>query len=287
MKKMLLSLVSLGTIAVPITLAAGSLSILNNTKHSIDVNIQLPAYTQAVIELKKLPKNQLKLELLKAIHCDSGERVELAVAAGVDVNDEIGGVKPVIIAMSEAPNALKALVECGADLNISYEGYDFVTSSALIESLCFLVEYGVEFQQLLPFGARGYVDIMDRALCMNSFKLVKALVTAGYKINEISFSTLTLLLIAPNTEILKYLLQNGLNPNLVAHSIIEEEGSKTPIFAAIEQRNAEALKILLEASANPNLSIIRYGKTMTPISASIQSRLIEGVELLLKYGASL
>lgn len=295
MKRKLIFIVFFGAV-LPIDLFGDPRCILNNTKHPIDVNIQLPAYTQAIIELKKLPKEQLKLELLKAIYSDSEERVKLAVAAGADVNEELSGIKPIIIAMSEGPNALKALVECGADLNISYEGHKFAAYAknfASIDSLCFLVEHGVEFQGMYLQGGGALMDIMDRALCVSSpssinktaFKLVKALVTAGYKINEMPFSTVTL--IASNTDILKYLLQNGLNPNLITQSIMEAEGGKTPLFAAIEQRNIEALKILLEASADPNLSVIRYGKIMTPISACMPWKWIEGIELLLEHGASL
>ena len=79
-------------------------------------------------------------------------------------------------------------------------------------------------------------------------------------------------------EIMEYLLQT-VDPNSTDPDFHK---GQTALYQAIQCRNRDMMRLLLNAKANPNVS---DQKGVTPLMKAIDDRYLEGCEMLLEFGA--
>lgn len=263
--------------------------ITNNTNQAITYNI--PEYTEAIIELKKLPQPQRDLEFVKAILKEDTDRIKLIIKSGVDVNKEIHNIRPLALAIKgNKLKSFKTLLECGADYNFKYESQNLVqyaldlrtkpmplehsNKSINVQIVLLLIELDADFSGQFYGGCE---DIMEFAITFDCPTLIKLLLAKGYNINTIGKSTQCR--IVQSIKNLSALLKLGLNPNLAQY-----HNSWSLLLCAVSWDRFDAAKLLLEAGANPNFRDID-GKT--PLAYAIERSNIQLIELLEQYGATL
>ncbi len=82
-----------------------------------------------------------------------------------------------------------------------------------------------------------------------------------------------------NGEIVKLLLNNGANVNIVDDLI-----GSTPLIFALGSEAVESVEVLLNNGADPNVKSDRFG--LTPLHIAVLSKNIVNIELLLQHGAN-
>ncbi len=93
-----------------------SLSIsANNASKTFHVSQVIPAYTRALIIAQLINLKSAQNLLLEAIVNDSVKGIQEAIRMGADINQEIGGQRPLVFAVAlEKINAVKYLIAVGA-----------------------------------------------------------------------------------------------------------------------------------------------------------------------------
>jgi hypothetical protein len=87
----------------------------NNADQSFRIVQTVPAYTRALIISQLVNLKSSQNLLLEAIMNDSVKGIQEAIRRGADINQEIGGQRPLVFAVAlEKLNAVKYLVACGA-----------------------------------------------------------------------------------------------------------------------------------------------------------------------------
>lgn len=87
----------------------------NNADQSFRIAQTVPAYTRALIIAQLINIKSSQNMLLEAIMSDSVKGIQDAISLGANVNQEIGGQRPLIFAIAlEKINAVKYLIACGA-----------------------------------------------------------------------------------------------------------------------------------------------------------------------------
>jgi len=87
----------------------------NNADQTFRVAQTVPAYTRAIIIAQLVNLKSVQNLLLEAIINDSVNGIQEALRLGANVNQEIGGQRPLIFAIAlEKINAVKYLIACGA-----------------------------------------------------------------------------------------------------------------------------------------------------------------------------
>lgn len=87
----------------------------NNANQTFRVTQTVPAYTRALIIAQLVNLKSAQNSLLEAIMNDSVKGIQEAIRLGADVNQEIGGQRPLVFAVAlEKINAVKYLILCGA-----------------------------------------------------------------------------------------------------------------------------------------------------------------------------
>lgn len=260
-------------------LADQQVKIVNDSNQPLAFAYTIPAYHEAVLKLKKLSKPQLQLVLLKAIMKDSAEDVMIAVQAGADVEKEIAGKKPLVVAVeNNKVNAVKALGECGADYNIIHEGLTLCSWSIRRKKSVDIVLY-------LICRSAKLSDVhttMHEAIGKYGPGKVVLELLKRYDINQVNHSILSKFLSSPtNTQ---FFLANGLDPNMM---ISHGEFTYTPLFIA-SHGGYGSLKMLLEAGARPNQKCLQpKGRPDSALANAIERGHSDIIELLLAYGAHL
>lgn len=130
-------------------------------------------------------------------------------------------------------------------------------------------------------------------------KLLQAIISRGYNVNNIwtlcSTDKRTSLVNAIyNPDVLGLFLAAHANPNIVIdinkpHRISRGIWTITPLLKAIDLRNTEAVRLLINAGANVNQrgNVHSDQKPSTPLALAIQKGATDIVALLLEHGASL
>ena len=261
------------------------------------------------------------LDLLMAILKDDAALVRSAMWAGANLNQEIGGRKPLVIAVTNFKyQAFEALLELGADFNIMCDGYKLVhycimngrtyynnsscntncgsscgtacttgsceTSCGSCTTECSSGENSINPAVLL---IKKGADISgwppeNSIFFYPIFKGDLDLITALINIgyDTNQIDNSTLVYLAHNTKVLELFLKNEFNPN----QIIKDEQSTglpcTALTMAITRMGLASIKLLIAAGADVNLAAPK-----TPISYAIGSGNIEIIELLIAHGAQL
>lgn len=282
--------------------------------------VVVPPDTKATLttELSKLGATKnLSLELLIAIYKDDVVSVRSAVAAGANINQEMGGNKPLAIAIiNKKYKAFEALLELGADYNIMCEGLKLIfycirndsrsTRSISCNSNCdsscgtescstncgscstdcddhpvnpavLLIKKGADLSSA-PYGRQ---ELICAAVQHADIELATELIKKGYDASKITQYILVHIIQQP--KMLELFLKNGFNPN--QSQIIEQEyfpnGPWTALTIAVTE-NLQSVQLLLDAGADINLAAPR-----TPISYAMDHGDIEIIKLLVAHGAQL
>lgn len=122
-------------------------------------------------------------------------------------------------------------------------------------------------------------DAVVQSIFANRTELVKILLEnhADVNLHIRGFSPLLAQKIFNNTEILKMLVNSGVNPNDY------EDEYDNPLYGALLWNNVEAVNLLLDAGANPNLYRSGNGNTLLMLAAMADQP--EIIEALLEKGA--
>lgn len=87
----------------------------NNADQSFRITQTIPAYTRALIIAQLINLKSSQNLLLEAIVNDSVKGIQEAIRLGTNINQEIGGQRPLVFAIAlEKINAVKYLIACGA-----------------------------------------------------------------------------------------------------------------------------------------------------------------------------
>jgi len=88
----------------------------NNANKTFQLTQTVPAYTRALIIAQLINLKSAQNLLLEAILNDSVKGIQEAVRQGANINQEIGGQRPLVFAVAlEKMHAVKYLVLCGAE----------------------------------------------------------------------------------------------------------------------------------------------------------------------------
>lgn len=250
--------------------------------------------------------------LYEGIINDSAESIKKALYDGA-INPNIYKMKgdrlPIVLAvLLNKTNAIKALLECGADANTAYLGKRILHHAMTLDntdSACLLVKKGADFSGTIELNK----NIMDKAINGNQCKLIpleliQELINKGWDIHNNTedyqnsrgignrLTNIWWNIIAhegSKTELLTLFLKNGLDPNQTIYNNIMKKGSSwTPLLLAIEKGNFIAVKMLVEAGADINKKASpRYFKVEehSPLSYAVKLGIPRIIEFLIQCGA--
>ena len=193
------------------------------------------------------------MELIAAVEMGGDlKRVRELIGSRVylDAKEEKSGATPLTLAARFGKiGVLRMLIDAGADVNL--KGLNHETPIA----------------HVFMFGRRSY-------------KCARLLLNAGANINDKTTKDVTILMHAigaERVEDIKFLLENGADPNVVSYS-------SGPLVMAIKKDMYSVVNLLLEHNADPNKQC-PSGKT--PLSTAISHGRGSYVPQLVKYGANL
>ena len=87
----------------------------NSADQSFQIVQTVPAYTRALIISQLIHLKSSQNLLLEAIMNDSVRGIQEAIRMGANINQEIGGQRPLVFAIAlEKINAVRYLITCGA-----------------------------------------------------------------------------------------------------------------------------------------------------------------------------
>ena len=270
-----------------VALADKQVNIVNDSEQPIDFAYTIPAYTSAILRLKKLSVQQLQFELLKAILNDSEDEIYSVVQTGANVNQEIFGKLPLVIALLHDRNkAFEALLNCNADYDIAYEGRKLLLYARCKNkesAACLLVKKGADF-----YESSGKYDVLENAIISSQLELTKEILKKGYDIQKLCVPAIHCA-IERFDACLKLLLKYGLNPNAVLQ---QGDCYLTPLLIATYYGNEGAIELLLQAGAevNKGINIKRWSNISgyhTPLSVAVSKGYTKIANLLITHGASI
>ena len=280
-----------------------------------------------------------QLMLYKAILSNSPEKIKMAVKAGANVNLNEDGKTPLVFSiLLRASKAVEALLECGAkanqDLVHQAVSKNDIKSAVLLAKKCgidinnavyegrysqkaTLMQHAIQEQDIeatlsLVQSGIALADnyIVGQLHCMlgNNFsaggkraetalQLFKEMINHGFNVNDlweyVDFH-------CESSIGLKFLIENGANPNYSIQSDDLKNYSTTPLILAIQSGNLKNINFILNAGANINQKANPSAKVaQTPFSVAVSgaqhphacpgsSSICTGViEFLLERGATL
>jgi len=321
-KNILLSLaIFLGSIDVAVigaipTLPIKKVKIFNNAEQSLRVAHDVPEYTQAIVEMSRLPEPQRLLH--EAILNNSTNDILQAINVGADVNLDIDGKLPILIAMSAKKlNAIEVLKKCGAIVpvlkNIMYRAILNDSSEAIRyavnagakpgEALSIAISFAryEAIEALLGCGAESSIGAALQSMKMGDIKsalLLLKMVSVNihtarelkewryyqqdifrYMVTEIDPMWIKDIFL----DFLQALIDHGYDINTTSfHTSAWASALKSPYFSI------ELLELLMRNGANPNQLIedSSHG-TFTPLLIAIQENNIKAAEYLIGAGAAI
>ncbi len=107
----------------------------------------------------------------------------------------------------------------------------------------------------------------------------------NYQVLEDAYTPLILAILKGNTQMVKFLLDAGADPNLSQRMPFSKEDiiKNTPLIAAVKKGYYEIVKLLLKAGADPDLAT---GANNTPLIWAAAKNYPDIISLLLKNGAN-
>ena len=204
-----------------------------------------------------------KTALLMAIEYSDNETIELLIKYKADINhiDNEGNAPIDIATRLNKTDIVNLLIKNGAPNDLTRA-----------------IKYGVTDQVEYLLSKSKNIDALDSngdtaltlAIKENNVNLVKMIINKGANINIISFinnysDEYSPLMIASkngNKEIVNLLIKNGANVNLLNSSSMSALMTTTYDRHLITPEQIEVMKILIDAGANPNLSIIENETTL-------------------------
>ncbi|MDR3549994.1 MAG: ankyrin repeat domain-containing protein [Candidatus Babeliales bacterium] len=223
--------------------------------------------------------------LYRAILNDSADDVKHAINAGADPNiqylsQEESTMSPLGWAVFLAkPNAVRALLECGAAINTNitrrtkYQEYSemplkYALSMKDIRTALVLLNHDKHKQAAQIFSIHGdifqYVVNIDPSEIKGLIlEFLQVLINRGYNINSI----------------------NG-DASRITSGIIENKSAWSSAINS-EFYSIEVLELLMKNGANPNQLIYAGGFAWTPLHIAIQANNIRAVKFFLDVGADL
>lgn len=237
---------------------------------------------------RDLRGNQLDINNNSPLHLavgkDNIEMVKLLLSFGSSVSSKDNeGKTPLHIASERgSTDMISILLNAEADVN----ALDYRGQSTLM--LATIYNHSSAVELLIKRGAKvNYEDdqgftALKRAVFIKDSKVTKILVENGARICE-SQNLVHFAVVYNQFEIVESLKHGG------ARLDTRDSIGKTPLMVAIEYRNLEMVKFLLELGANPNT--INHLSKSTSLHMSIfyikDAGIIETyIDLLLKYGAN-
>jgi len=183
----------------------------------------------------------------------TANQIKPAIAAGADLNGIlVDGCTPLTYAIQSgmsSPKAVKILLELGADP--SQRDANGWTPWALcldkMETTCVADRMRKIADLLNQFGADRVDEPilkMKQAVLQRDHELLQQLFADGVDINNQMISPLHLAVIEQDAGMVRFLLQQGANPegNDLRH---------TPLMSAVQHNQIEIIKILLNAGSDP------------------------------------
>ena len=204
-----------------------------------------------------------KTALLMAIEYSDNETIELLIKYKANINhiDNEGNAPIDIATRLNKTDIVNLLIKNGAPNDLTRA-----------------IKYGVTDQVEYLLSKSKNIDALDSngdtaltlAIKENNVNLVKMIINKGANINIISFinnysDEYSPLMIASkngNKEIVNLLIKNGANVNLLNSSSMSALMTTTYDRHLITPEQIEVMKILIDAGANPNLSIIENETTL-------------------------
>lgn len=178
--------------------------------------------------------------------------------------------------MNGSDTEIKGLFDEELDIN-----YQVQNGSTLAHNACFknsipLLEFAIEYGADLNIMNYEGVTPFHEA-CAGGVDLLKILVDNEvniHQLNGLGENGIHIVLnqINSNLETLSYLIQKGLSVNVVDRS------GRTPLYIACISNNIEAVKILLEAGADPTCSDERYRGEIKKNSSEEINKLLDEYE---------
>jgi ankyrin repeat protein len=270
------------------------IKIVNDTNHSLNVNLPVPEQTQADITLKKFKSPQ---ELLhEGVIADSAEKIKEALWGGADINQGKDGKSSLLWAILLGRyNAIETLLEWGVKPDNAC--MEQAIKMKNIRQLLLLIKQN---------GVRGdvealcdvfYTSLIHRSIDSSvAFDFIKELVSSGYNIDEVWGFAIRMAYYyqSKGEEAVRFLIFRGANPNYVNTRCNHQH--YTPLsMASFQWPNENIIKILIESGANINQKIRPCGNRSQPCSllsytierSGDNPKIKKVVELLLEHGASL
>ena len=173
-------------------------------------------------------------------------------------------------------HALVPLLEAGAKLNFSSGGRQplivVAAHSGYSEVIQTLINYGADVDTKSKYGETPLLKAIEG----KHLETIRILKKNGAKVE----GTYLRLAITPanKIDILKFLLENGANPNHI--DIL----GRTPLFFAAKAGRPDMVTILMDHGANINLQD-HHEETALMQLADNQPEHVEGVKILLEHGA--
>lgn len=281
-------------------------------RHNASVNVQhvTPVLTRAVrkedFELVDLlltagadlnPENKLGKPLHMAIATNNYSMVKHLIRHGADVNGISRNRTALETAVKrEQTDVIKLLLENGANVHDCKDGYSLLCLAIEKDNFKIvelLVDAGAD---LNPVGC--CIAPLHWAIIQKNSKLVAFLINRGANVNIVgpvkkynllkgNFSALQLAVMMDDIDVVKLLLKNGANMNLIIDNSAYADDSLTVIHYAIEFQYEEELKLFLsneEIDVNARTKVKHESLLHYAVKFS-QSK--EIIEKLLEIGADI
>lgn len=131
------------------------------------------------------------------------------------------------------------------------------------------------------FGRSSNYPPLFYAVTLGHFDMAETFIKSGAEMNQLRKTTATPYFVelckAQNTEAVKFLLENGADPNLSAAV------GRYPIMYAVREDNFDMAEMLLSRGANPNASDLRNA---SPLALAVKKGNVRIAASLLDHGAN-
>ena len=220
-----------------------------------------------------------------AIAKNNFKMVELLINAGADVSLEDGKSRLPLELAVEKNNLeiIQFLIEKTTEQSKNH--WNILSGKAEIKKLLKDKSKDLNISSIPSDSICRKYTPLTYAIAINDFEIVQELICSGADVNredDAGWLPLVIAVSKGNLEILKLLLRNGANPNMI--NMKPCTPVEYPLAKAIEINDVEAVEILIEHGANVNFLDL-LGRT--PITYTFLKENTEILELLIQRGADI